>query len=49
LPIFLGIERGTKMARNEITQVINKYIRDNNLQDIKNKRNINPDEKQSTF
>lgn len=44
---FLGIERGTKMARNEITRVINKYIRNNNLQDIKNKRNINPDEKLS--
>ena len=44
---FLGIERGTKMARTEITRAINKYIRDNSLQDIKNKRNINPDEKLS--
>ena len=33
------------MSRSEITQAINKYIRDNNLQDSKNKRNINPDEK----
>jgi len=44
---FLGRERGTEMARNEIIRVINKYIRDNNLQDNKNKRNINPDEKLS--
>ena len=42
---FLGRERGTKMSRSEITQAINKYIRDNNLQDSKNKRNINPYEK----
>jgi chromatin remodeling complex protein RSC6 len=35
------------MARTEITRAINKYIRDNGLQDIKNKRNINPDEKLS--
>ena len=33
------------MSRSEITQAIIKYIRDNNLQDSKNKRNINPDEK----
>ena len=35
------------MARTEITRAINKYIRENGLQDIKNKRNINPDEKLS--
>ena len=42
---FFGVERGTKMARNEITRGINKYIINNNLQDNKNKRNIIPDEK----
>jgi len=46
---FLGKERGTEMARNEITREINKYIRCNNLQDKENCRNINPDAKLYTL
>lgn len=46
---FLSKERGTEMARNEITREINKYIRINNLQDKENKRNINPDAKISNL
>jgi hypothetical protein len=33
------------MARTEVTRDINKYIRTNNLQDKKNGRKINPDNK----
>ena len=44
---FLGKERGTQMARSDVTREINKYIRINNLQDNENKRNINPDDKLS--
>jgi upstream activation factor subunit UAF30 len=36
---------GTEMARTEVTRDINKYIRTNNLQDTKNGRKINPDNK----
>jgi hypothetical protein len=46
---FLGKEKGTEMARTEITREINKYIRENNLQDKENKRNINPNDKLSTL
>ena len=42
---FLGKEKGTMMARTDITREIQKYIRNNGLQDQENKRNINPDEK----
>lgn len=46
---FLGKEKGTEMARNEITREINKYIRINHLQDKENKRIINPDTKLSNL
>jgi chromatin remodeling complex protein RSC6 len=46
---FLGKEKGTKMARTDVTREINKYIRINGLQDNENKRNINPDTKLSTL
>ena len=46
---FLGKEKGTKMARTEITRELNTYIRLNNLQDKDNKRNINHDEKLSAL
>jgi chromatin remodeling complex protein RSC6 len=44
---FLGKEKGTQMARSDVTRGINKYIRMNDLQDKENKRNINPDDKLS--
>ncbi len=33
------------MPRTEVTKKLWAYIKKNNLQDAKNKRNINPDEK----
>lgn len=33
------------MPRTEVTKKLWAYIKKNNLQDVKNKRNINPDEK----
>lgn len=46
---FLGKERGTEMARTDVTREINKYIRINQLQDKENKRNINADDKLSNL
>lgn len=45
LASFLGKEKGTEMARTEVTRDINKYIRTHNLQDKDNGRKINPDTK----
>lgn len=33
------------LPRTEVTKKLWAYIKKNNLQDLKNKRNINPDEK----
>ena len=49
LASFLGKEKGTEMARTEVTRDINKYIRTNNLQDKENGRKINPDAKLQTL
>ena len=46
---FLGRERGSKMARTDVTREINKYILAHKLQDNKQKRKINPNEKLSTL
>ena len=45
LASFVGKDKGTEMARTEVTRDINKYIRTNNLQDKENGRKINPDTK----
>ena len=45
LASFLGKEKGTQMARTEVTREINTYIRANTLQDKENGRKINPDSK----
>jgi chromatin remodeling complex protein RSC6 len=45
LAVFLGKEKGSEMARTEVTRDINKYIRTNSLQDKDNGRKINPDAK----
>ena len=45
LASFLGKEKGTQMARTEVTREINTYIRSNTLQDKENGRKINPDTK----
>lgn len=44
---FLGKTVGTEMARTAVSKEINAYIRANNLQDEKNGRKINPDNKLS--
>ena len=41
LAVFLGKPAGTKMARTEVTREINIYIKNNNLQDDTNGRQIN--------
>lgn len=45
LAAFLGKPKGTEMARTEVTSGIHKYIKDNNLQNPKNRRQIFPDTK----
>ena len=42
---FIGVTNDTKMARTEVIKYINKYIKDNQLQDATNKKVIVPDEK----
>jgi chromatin remodeling complex protein RSC6 len=44
---FLGKDKGTEMARTEVTREINGYIRANKLQDPKNGRRILADKKLS--
>ena len=46
---FLGRERGTEMARTDVTREINKYICFHKLQNKDNGRNIKPDTKLATF
>jgi upstream activation factor subunit UAF30 len=43
LATFLGRDKGSEMARTDVTREINKYIRANNLQDKENGRKINAD------
>ncbi len=45
LASFLGKEKGTEMARTEVTREINTYIRAHKLQDPKNGRHILADAK----
>jgi len=40
---FLNKPGGSKMARTEVTQEVNKYIKAHNLQNPKNKKEINAD------
>ena len=44
---FLGVDAKTEMSRPAVTKQITKYIKDNNLQNDKNKREIVPDKKLS--
>ena len=46
---FLAKPSGTEMARTDVTRDINKYIREHNLQDKANGRQINPDSKLSSL
>ena len=49
LASFLGKDKGTEMARTDVTREINTYIRAHKLQDEKNGRKINPDTKLATL
>jgi upstream activation factor subunit UAF30 len=49
LASFLGKDKGTEMARTDVTREINTYIRANKLQDASNGRKINPDKKLATL
>jgi upstream activation factor subunit UAF30 len=49
LASFLGKDKGTEMARTDVTREINTYIRNNKLQDKDNGRKINPDKKLATL
>jgi chromatin remodeling complex protein RSC6 len=49
LATFLGKDKGSEMARTEVTRDINKYIRTHSLQDKENGRKINPDTKLATL
>jgi len=49
LALFLKKEKGTEMARTDVTREINAYIRENKLQDQANGRKIIPDTKLATL
>lgn len=42
---FIGIPKGKKLARTEVSKKLNEYIRDKKLQNEKDRRIIEPDEK----
>lgn len=42
---FLGVTKGTELARTDVTRRLNNYIKSNSLQDEKDKRRIHPDVK----
>ena len=42
---FLGVPAGTEMSRTDVTRRINAYIKENELQNTENRRQINPDAK----
>lgn len=41
---FLNLEKGSLLARTDVTRLINQYIVKNNLQDPKDRRHIIPDD-----
>jgi len=45
LAVFLGKDKGSQLARTDVSKEINKYIREHKLQDAGNGRKINPDAK----
>ena len=46
---FLNVPNGSEMARTEVTSHINKYIKDNSLQNPKNRKAIVPDSNLSSL
>ncbi|MDA9673889.1 SWIB/MDM2 domain-containing protein [bacterium] len=45
LAMFLGVEKGTMLARTDVTKRLTTYIKEHDLQNPDNKRQIFPDEK----
>ena len=45
LAVFMNREKGTEVARTEVTQHLIQYIKENNCQDPTNKKLIKPDQK----
>ena len=45
LATFLGVEKGTMLARTDVTKRLTTYIKEHDLQNPENKREIFPDEK----
>jgi upstream activation factor subunit UAF30 len=45
LAVFFGKEKGSRMARTEVSKMIHKYVKDNSLQNKDNRRIIHPDAK----
>lgn len=46
---FIGVSKGTEMARTEVIKYVNKYIKEHELQDQNNKKVIVPDNKLQTL
>lgn len=46
---FLNVAEDTMIARTDVTKMITSYVKQNNLQDSKNGRKINPDSKLSSL
>lgn len=49
LETFLGVESGTMLARTDVTKRITTYIKEHNLQNPENRREIRPDAKLGTI
>jgi hypothetical protein len=49
LAMFLGKPVGTEIVRTDVSRAINRYIKENGLQDEANMGKINPDEKLSNL
>ena len=45
LCVFMNVNKGTKVARIDVTRYINKYIVENKLQNVGDRTIINPDER----
>lgn len=45
LAVFFGKEKGSRMARTEVSKMIHKYVKEHSLQNNENRRIIHPDAK----
>ena len=46
---FLGVDKGTELARTDVTKQVTKYIKDHSLQNPSNKRHILPNDTLKTL